>query len=312
MVIESDAPPPNPVADFEDFFKNFEDIPNQAKYRQKISDAYGKSEHFIKILFEDVLNFDPTLANYLKNQPERALQDAADAFKNILRIDSGGTLNPDDEYFVRISTLNNSNEVKLRSIRAKHIDKLIYVKGIIIRASAVHPQITIASFECPICGNLMQEPQLSKKLVMPKECTNPNCKHNKDFKILTQDSHFIDNQIITIQEAPEELRAGAIPQVLQAILLYDLVDTVRPGERVKIMGVLKSIPHEDGRGKMSVIFNTQLNVNNVEGLQQQDDEIDITQQDLEEIRSLSQEPEIQKKIARSISRAILEIGRAHV
>ena len=31
MVIESDTPPQNPVADFEDFLKTFEGVPNEFK-----------------------------------------------------------------------------------------------------------------------------------------------------------------------------------------------------------------------------------------------------------------------------------------
>ena len=86
MVIDSDSPPANPVADFEEFFRNFEEVPNEFKYRQKISEAYAKSERFVTILFEDVLNFRPNLANYLRNEPEQALEEAVEAFKNIYRI----------------------------------------------------------------------------------------------------------------------------------------------------------------------------------------------------------------------------------
>jgi replicative DNA helicase Mcm len=295
MVIESDVPPANPIVDFEDFFKTFEDAPNDFKYRRKISESFSKSENHIVILFEDVLNFNPVLANYLRANPEQALKDATESFKNILRIDSGGLFDANKEYFVRISTLNNSNEVKLREIRSKHIDQLIYVKGIIIRSTAVKPQITIAAFECPACGNIMQETQIMGKLKMPRACSNPNCNNNKDFRINTDNSIFIDHQIVTVQESPEELRAGAIPQTLTSILLNDLVDNVRPGERVKIMGIYKTFPQEDGKGHMSTVFKTQLMVNYIEGMQQNEDEVDLTPKDLEEIISLSIEPLIQNK-----------------
>jgi len=310
MVIDSDSPPANPIADFEEFFRNFEEAPNEFKYRQKISEAYAKSEHFVTILFEDVLNFRPNLANYLRNDPEQALEEAVESFKNIYRIDAGGFFNSDVKYFVRVATQNNSNEVSLRNIRATHIDHMIFVKGIIIRASVVRPQVINASFECPICGNVMQITQSSSKLDPPRDCTNPTCKNTKNFKVLTHDSEFIDHQLITIQEAPEDLQSGAIPQTMQAILLHDLVDSVRPGERIKIMGILKSVPREDKRGRLSTVFFSQLFVNNIEGLNQDDENQDLTQDDIDEITALAKEPKIQNKIARSIARVIL--GHDHL
>jgi replicative DNA helicase Mcm len=310
MVITSDNPPVNPTADFKDFFRTFEDIPNEFKYRRKISEAYASSQDYIVVLFEDILNFDVSLANYLRNNPEQALLEATESFKDIMRFDAGGDFQANRDYFVRISTNNNSNEIKLRELRAANIDKLLYVKGIIIRSSMVRPQIINATFECPVCGNVMQELQSASKLTVPNECTNPNCNNKRDFVIKTDESEFIDYQTVTIQEAPEELRAGAIPQTYQAVLLHDLVDSVRPGERVKITGIFKSVPKEDGRGKISTVFYTNILVNYIEGLKQQDDEVDITPEDLEEIRAISQEPMIQKKIARSIARAIL--GHEHL
>ncbi|MHA1776124.1 MAG: minichromosome maintenance protein MCM [Promethearchaeota archaeon] len=305
MVIETDSPPTNPAGDFEDFFRNFEEIPNEFKYRQRISDAYAKSEHHITVLFEDILAFNPQLAHYLKNHPEEALEEASEALKNIIRIDAGGFFNPDEAYFVRISTLNNSNEVSLRRIRSEHVDTLIYVKGIVIRASIIRPQVIRAMFECPICGNQMLVDQLTTRLTPPRECMNPTCNNKKDFKVLTEQSEFLDHQYVTIQEAPEELRSGDIPQTLQAVLLNDLVDSVRPGERVKMMGILKSVPREDRRGRLSTLFQSQLFVNNVEGIRQEDEELDLSQEDIDEIHALAQEPDIQNKIANSIARAIL-------
>ena len=280
MVIESDTPPQNPVADFEDFLKTFEGVPNKFKYRHRISEAFSKSENHIVVLFEDILNFNPTLANYLKNSPEQALKDAVEALKNILRIDSGGQLDTDKEYFVRITSQNNSNEVKLRDIRAKHIDKMIYVRAIVIRATPVRPQITVAAWECPVCGNIMQVPQLLGRLRPPKECSNPNCNNTRDFHINTENSEFIDYQQLTIQESPEELRQGAIPQTLPIVLLHDLVDTVRPGERVKVMGIIHTFPVEEGPNKISTVCKTQLYANYIEGMEPSEDEVDITPQDI--------------------------------
>ncbi|RLE77936.1 MAG: hypothetical protein DRJ44_00965, partial [Thermoprotei archaeon] len=41
-----------------------------------------------------------------------------------------------------------------------------------------------------------------------------------------------------LQEKPEELPPGQLPRSLEVILKEDLVDIVRPGDRVTVTGVL--------------------------------------------------------------------------
>ncbi|MCP4764378.1 MAG: minichromosome maintenance protein MCM, partial [archaeon] len=150
IVIDVNLPPDNPEENFDDFFRNFEEEPNFFKYREKIQDVVSSSGNTIYILFEDVLLFDPPLADLLRDDPEVALEYAIEAFKGVLRTYSGGVIDLKKDYFVRVATKNASNEVSLRGLRSSNIDKLVYVYGILIRASQIIPQITIATFQCPL------------------------------------------------------------------------------------------------------------------------------------------------------------------
>ena len=165
MVIESDQIPDDPVSSFESFFRNFEERPNHFKYRNLISDAYTTSSSSITVLFEDILNYDPQLAHYLRNSPEYGLAQAIDAFSNILAIDSGGYLDDSVKLEVRISTLNNSNEVFLRNLRSEHVEKLVFIKGIVIKMGQPKPQVTIAQYQCPVCQARQSIVQKGEELV---------------------------------------------------------------------------------------------------------------------------------------------------
>lgn len=48
--------------------------------------------------------------------------------------------------------------------------------------------------------------------------------------------------MITIQEMPENAPTGQLPRSIQVILENDLVDKVKPGDRVQVTGVFRARP----------------------------------------------------------------------
>lgn len=313
----------NPISEYETFLNTFEEIiPSQPvppidikpvyKYRKLIDEAYtqAKNETILTILFEDLILFEPALAQFTAQSPEEAIKSLTEAFKNILRIAGGGEIDLHLVYSVRIVTKNNNLEVKLAHVRAKHLGHLIFVKGIITRASRVYQQAVIGAFECPACGNIMQIPQAnSTQLKAPRQCSNPNCSNTRDFTFNEQNSEFINQRLIIVQEAPEELRPGSMPGTLEVYLNNGLVEGARAGERVKIMGILTTKEREDKRGRPTTSFYPQLIANSIER-DQQDETGELDECDRLQIEALANDPKIQSKIADAIAPVIL--GSEHL
>ena len=304
--LPSPTQPIHKVQLFEDFYRLFQDKPGVFKYQDQINKIIDEGGHTLTILYEDLLSFDPQIAEMLKNDPESLLEDAIDAYKNVIKLQSGTLTN--QKYFVRITTKDEKSPlgIPIRGLRSKNIDRLVWFKGILVRISTVRPKLIIAVYECILCGAAINIPQLTSKVRWPKFCTNKRCKAtvHSDFRLISKTSQFIDWQSITIQEVPEDLPPGRIPRSVQAILTYDLVDTIKPGDRINVMGVFKSVLAQSIKGLNSTLFRTYVDVNFIDPEDKSDEYIDISKEDLKTIKKLSKEPMIQKKIARSISPTI--------
>ncbi|MFX0036625.1 MAG: minichromosome maintenance protein MCM [Candidatus Hermodarchaeota archaeon] len=301
--LSSPTQPINKVQRFEDFYRSFQESPGVYKYQDQINDIYAKGDNTLIIFYEDLLASDPDIAEMLKTDPEALLEDAIEAFKNLLKFQ--GTQLTSQDYFVRITTKDKKSSllIPLRGLRAKHISTLVWSKGILVRSSTIRPKLEKATFICNICGAQFDIPQLSSRIRWPKFCTNKRCKAKAqtDFRLLSKHSEFIDWQSVMIQEIPEDLPPGRIPRSVQAILTYDLVDSVKPGDRVKLMGIYKSVLAQSTKSYNSTLFKTYFDINFIDPEDKTEDTIDLTKEDREKIEKFSKEPFVQKKIARSIA-----------
>jgi len=286
---------------FEDFIKNYQDIKGKYVYRDALKDLPAKGLISLVINFDDILRYDPELGRQILENPSTALDSGSNALKSVLKIIDPEYAESVRKFYVRVKNLPTT--VPLRKIRSQYIGKLIQVSGILTRASKVQPLLVVGTFQCRHCGTKMQQEQIEGRYTPPAVCINPACRRKGPFTLLEDESHFIDLQNIRLQESPEELPAGQLPRFVDAVLMADIVDTARPGDRVTVVGILKVVP-ERGRAGKPATFRTYLEAVYLEAAEKEIEEIYLTKEEEEQIKELAKDPLIGEKIVASIAPSI--------
>eukprot|EP00002_Diphylleia_rotans_P003105 TRINITY_DN1208_c0_g1_i5.p1 TRINITY_DN1208_c0_g1~~TRINITY_DN1208_c0_g1_i5.p1 ORF type:complete len:690 (+),score=132.60 TRINITY_DN1208_c0_g1_i5:677-2746(+) len=99
-------------------------------------------------------------------------------------------------------------------------------------------------FECVKCGSsfrLYADIEQYYAIPKPKACPSKGSKPCKgtNFRLVESASECRDYQEIKIQEHVYKLDMGSIPRSMAVVLENDLVDIVKPGDDVKINGIVK-------------------------------------------------------------------------
>ncbi|CAI2384395.1 unnamed protein product [Moneuplotes crassus] len=147
---------------------------------------------------------------------------------------------PDDDTgnVIQVRPLNIRHSKLLRHLEPEDIDKLISVRGIVIRTSDIVPEMKEGHFKCAACNQRQCVPVYRAKVEHPTECSN--CRTTHCFEIIHNMCQFGDKQHIKLQEVQENIPDGDTPHHIQLCVFEELVDSVRPGDRVEVVGIYRA------------------------------------------------------------------------
>ncbi|WP_254807948.1 LAGLIDADG family homing endonuclease [Natronosalvus amylolyticus] len=277
---------------FEQFFRNYYD--NEIK---QLAQRYPNEQRSLYIDWQDLYRFDPNLADDYLSQPEQLQRYAEEALRLYdLPIDvSLG------QAHVRIQNLPDTESPEIREIRARHMNTLVQVRGIVRKATDVRPKIEEAAFECQLCGTLNRIPQSTGDFQEPHECQG--CERQGPFRVNFDQSEFVDAQKLRIQESPEGLRGGETPQAIDVNIEDDITGEVTPGDHVSAVGVLR-LEQQGNQQEKSPIFDFYMEGMSVQVDEEQFEDMDITDEDKKKIYEISQQPDVYEQMIGSIAPAI--------
>ncbi|KAJ4704837.1 DNA helicase [Melia azedarach] len=132
--------------------------------------------------------------------------------------------------------------IALKNLKAAFIDKLVSVRGTVVKASTVRPLVIQMSFECAKCKSDIPRVFSEGKFSPPSICTLHGCK-SKTFIPIRFSAQKKDFQKIRLQELlkPEDHEEGRVPRTVECELFEDLVDSCIPGDVVTVTGIIRVI-----------------------------------------------------------------------
>ncbi|KAK3904621.1 MCM2/3/5 family-domain-containing protein [Staphylotrichum tortipilum] len=144
------------------------------------------------------------------------------------------------QYLVR--PWGSEKTVNLRDLNPSDMDKLISIKGLVIRATPVIPDMKQAFFKCGVCGHSVTVELDRGKIREPTECPRNRCKQKNSMQIIHNRCEFEDKQVIKLQETPDAVPAGQTPHSVSVCVYNELVDFCKAGDRVELTGIYKVTP----------------------------------------------------------------------
>ncbi|MBI5798198.1 hypothetical protein HZA98_04825, partial [Candidatus Woesearchaeota archaeon] len=267
----------------------------EQSYQKQLHENMNKGLNYLLVDFFDITKYDPKLADQLLEEPEETTKAAEMALEQF-EVKKG--------FRIRFRNLPKSQEIYIRNLRSKHLNKFIAMEGIIRQSSEVRPQAVSAKFECPSCGNTITMPQIDQQFREPSRCS---CGRKGKFRLLSKE--LVDVQRLVIEESPENLEGGAQPKRMQIFLREDLVEPrmekrTTPGTRILTNGLLYEIPIQTKTGATSTRFDLAVQANYIEPVEEDYSEISISPEDEKEIKKLARDKQVNERLIRSIAPSI--------
>lgn len=167
-----------------------------------------------------------------------------------------------------------SNAVSPRGLLSTLLNKLVIVEGIVTKCSSVRPKLVKSVHYCPATAsytNREYRDATAPDIGVDDGGRNRNPTNSTFPTVDTAGNpletehgycQYKDCQSVVLQEMPERAKVGQLPRSIEIMLEHDLVDKVKPGDRVQCVGVYRPLASNQN-GQTSGIFRSMLMCNNV-------------------------------------------------
>ncbi|KAG0642461.1 MCM2/3/5 family-domain-containing protein [Tuber brumale] len=209
------------------------------------------------------------------------------------------------ERIYKARPFNLEKTVNMRDLNPADIDKVISIKGLVIRVTSIIPDMNKAFFRCHVCGHTVTVEIDRGKIAEPTVCPREVCKTPNSMQIIHNRSDFSDKQVIKLQETPDSVPDGQTPHSVSLCCYDELCDVAKAGDRVEVTGIFRSVPVRVNPRQRSIksLFKTYVDVLHIQKVDKRRMGQDISTleeelagqvaSDIDEVRKLTDE-EVEK------------------
>lgn len=213
---------------------------------EQLGRNYSLKHNYIEVSLADLARYNEELYNELISDPLLYIEVFEMAAKEALIATLPEATDLTTIPSIQVLLTGDMSPIPLRGLTSNHVSKLVCVIGIVISSSRVQAKATNLAIQCKFCkfkthinvGSGISSTEL------PKNCTNPapiadgamKCRPNP-FAVLPEETVYIDQQILKLQESPETIPTGEMPRHIQLLVERNLVSRAVPGTRIVLVGV---------------------------------------------------------------------------
>lgn len=288
--------------EFRAFLTEYVDEQGFSIYGDRIKTLGEINAESLEVSFDHLSDGKATLAYWVSNAPTEMLKIFDQVAMDVVLIHYPDYERIHSEIHVRMTDI--PVQFTLRQLRQSHLNSLVRVSGVVTRRSGVFPQLKYVKFDCAKCGATLG-PFHQDSNVEVKISFCQNCQSRGPFTVNSERTVYRNYQKLTLQESPGTVPAGRLPRHREVILLWDLIDSAKPGEEIEVTGVYRNNYDAALNNKNGFpVFATIIEANYIVKSHDQLAGFRLSEQDEHQIRQLSKDPNIVEKIVNSIAPSI--------
>ncbi|KAL8931881.1 MAG: hypothetical protein Q9211_006669 [Gyalolechia sp. 1 TL-2023] len=288
--------------EFKSFLTEYTDDHGTSVYGTRVRTLGEVNAESLEVSYDHLSASKAILAYFLANAPAEVLKIFDQVAMDVTLLHYPDYERIHSEIHVRISDL--PVHYTLRQLRQTHLNCLVRVSGVVTRRTGVFPQLKYVKFDCTKCGVTLG-PFQQESNVEVKISYCQNCQSRGPFSLNSEKTVYRNYQKLTLQESPGAVPAGRLPRHREVILLWDLIDSAKPGEEIEVTGIYRNSYDAQLNNRNGFpVFATILEANHVVKSHDQLAGFRLTEEDEREIRALSRDPRIVDKIIASMAPSI--------
>uniref|UniRef100_A0A8D2JKD8 DNA replication licensing factor MCM3 n=1 Tax=Varanus komodoensis TaxID=61221 RepID=A0A8D2JKD8_VARKO len=235
-----------------------EDQEDQGVYQTKVRDMISDNQYRLIVNINDLRRKNEKRASRLLNSAFEEMVAFQRALKDFVASVDATYSKQYEDFYIGLEGSFGSKHVTPRTLTSRFLSCIVCVEGIVTKCSLVRPKIVRSVHYCPATKKTIERryTDMTSLEAFPSTVVYPT-KDEENNPLETEFglSTYKDHQTITIQEMPEKAPAGQLPRSVDIILDDDLVDKVKPGDRVQVIGTFRCLPGKKG-GYTSGTFRT--------------------------------------------------------
>ncbi len=289
---------------------------NQTRLHLNLSSIREYSEDLYKYIItfpsKAIPMFESELKSLVKERIERPDSQKSKYIDKSLIIQE-----PELIYRITFEGMFGKNMVTPRGLNATLTNQLVCVQGIVTRMSIVRPKLINSAHYCDdtksgffkeyvdqfslsnnVSKNMINQtdPSYITNIIPTKDINNNPLSFEYGYSI------FRDFQILLVQEPPERTPVGQLPRSVEVILEDDLVDKIKPGDRVQLVGLFKCVPIKTTIS--SGLFRTVILASQINSITAEAEALKISGYELTQIKNIAKREDCLALLADSLAPSI--------